>query len=148
MKYCSLLLIIAILGCSAPSEGEKNSAQTKGQEEVHEHPSEAPPMVLLNNGERWQANQETTTHIYRMVSYMDEFKKYKANTEYVDSCHNAGIFLKQQFDSIFIECTMKGEAHDQLHNYLMPMIKPLKTAQAAQLDESYTALMYLSLCQY
>jgi len=29
--------------------------------------------------------------------------------------------LMEQFEYIFRECTMKGVAHDQLHNYLLPM---------------------------
>ena len=38
------------------------------------------------------------------------------------SCKTLKDSLKSDFSMIFQKCTMKGEAHNQLHNYLKPMI--------------------------
>jgi hypothetical protein len=33
--------------------------------------------------------------------------------------------LENEFQMIFQKCTMKGEAHEQLHNYLLPLKEKL-----------------------
>lgn len=67
--------------------------------------------VELDNGKKWTANAETTEGINNMIAIIEnnadapELKKQ----------------LKDEFNLIFKNCTMKGEAHNQLHNFLLPM---------------------------
>ncbi|MBQ0767700.1 MAG: hypothetical protein KBT58_00300 [Bizionia sp.] len=73
--------------------------------------------LQLNNGERWEANIETTDGVKKMITLMDDF----VLTE--DTAAYAGLaeYLKQEFAVIFEKCTMKGEAHNQLHHFLIPI---------------------------
>lgn len=70
--------------------------------------------LQLNNGEKWPANPETTTGISRMLDLISDSKIN--HTEMGES-------LNIEMKIIFNKCTMKGEAHDQLHLYLIPLVK-------------------------
>jgi len=42
--------------------------------------------------------------------------------------------LEAEFSNIFQKCTMKGEAHNQLHNYLKPMISIFEGLESSNLE--------------
>lgn len=71
--------------------------------------------VQLDNGNTWAANAETTQGIAAMQALLQGF----------DPATDDGIVLKEEleaeFKGIFDKCTMTGEAHEQLHNYLKPV---------------------------
>lgn len=71
----------------------------------------------LNNGIKWQANIETTNGIAKM--------KEIAAKEVADGrlSHYAamGESLNIELANIFSACNMKGEEHDQLHLYILPL---------------------------
>ena len=73
--------------------------------------------IALNDGKRWNANPETTEGINNMKEIMNNFtnksslKAYELLTEH----------LILEFSKVFEKCTMKGEAHNQLHNFLIPI---------------------------
>ena len=77
------------------------------------------PAVQLDNGKRWKANPETTQGIAAMSAILDEHAKVPmANSMLKEK-------LEAEFQMIFQKCTMTGEAHNQLHNYLIPLHKML-----------------------
>ncbi len=84
--------------------------------------------VQLNNGEKWDANVETTEGIQKMQTIVTGgLTSSAAPAEVLPA-------LETEFKTIFDKCTMTGEAHDQLHNYLVPVknhLDELKTATAA-----------------
>jgi hypothetical protein len=73
--------------------------------------------VQLDNGKRWQANPETTAGIAKMQAIL---ANYEGRNTPEDRKAMRGE-LEAAFSDIFAQCTMKGEAHEQLHNYLLPM---------------------------
>ncbi|HCM75648.1 MAG TPA: hypothetical protein DIS90_04665 [Cytophagales bacterium] len=83
-------------------------------EDQEEHVASA--VVQLNNGNKWEANIETTQGI--------ETLKQMVEVELAMSAPES-ITLKskmlEEFTNILNRCTMKGEAHEQLHNYLLPL---------------------------
>ena len=74
--------------------------------------------IQLDKGNRWVANPETTSGIADMQAIL---VKYEGQTANVDSRKAMRTELETTFQDIFKQCTMKGPAHDQLHNYLLPM---------------------------
>ena len=84
----------------------------------HEHHEGSSPQVLLDNGNRWQANPETTQGIADMQATL---AKYAGKTEAPGDRKALREELETGFQTIFKQCTMTGEAHEQLHNYLLPM---------------------------
>ena len=89
---------------------------------------EAVGKVQLDNGKKWKANAETITGINHMSSLVQNGidRKIEAVKLY-DS-------LKVEFKTIFDKCTMTGESHNQLHNYLIPIKGQLEKLKAGNND--------------
>lgn len=81
------------------------------------HSNQKAMPLSLDNGSKWTANTETTTGINSMIRLLDEF----AGTDDMQAYKILMANLSEQYQLIFKKCTMKGEAHNQLHNYLLPM---------------------------
>ena len=75
-------------------------------------------LVRLDHGILWKANIETTLGINAMIKRMDAF----SDNEIIGSYNSLKDSLESDFTMIFQKCAMKGEAHNQLHNYLKPML--------------------------
>jgi len=123
MKRTNLLplIILGLLFTSAcgpaaePTEDHSQHAEASG--------------IQLNNGQKWTANPETTTGIANMTRLMENFDQQTAGTE---EYQELGKQLQAEFGEIFRKCTMTGEAHEQLHHFLLPMVEPMKTLQAGE----------------
>jgi hypothetical protein len=87
--------------------------------------------VELNHGEKWEANSETTQGVAKMIVLMDGMKKNPKVEDY----QNLSKKMENEFALIFKRCTMKGEAHNQLHNYLIPLKDYIKGLQNNNLEE-------------
>ncbi|GAB5537922.1 MAG: hypothetical protein Salg2KO_00250 [Salibacteraceae bacterium] len=81
----------------------------------HQHSSIHPP-VTLNNGAKWSANVETTRGIESMVKHVQSYQTGEKADK--GALHES---LMDDYNGIFKNCTMKGEAHEQLHHYLLPL---------------------------
>lgn len=83
-----------------------------------EHSHSEYEVLLSEEGEKWEANPETTDGINAMKEKVQDF--IDGNTESSDF-ESLKAELEKEYQTIFQKCTMKGEAHQQLHNYLVPM---------------------------
>ena len=55
-----------------------------------------------------------------------------------EDCRALKAKLASEFDKLIQQCTMTGEAHDQLHNYLTPLrekFEELETADGEQCNK-------------
>ncbi len=112
-----ILVFIAItllISCGKQKEENHEHSQSEKTEE-HQHKEEN--NLSLNSGELWIANMETTQGIDNMIALMSSF----SDKESVEAYAKLKINLDKEFGSILKKCTMKGESHDQLHNFLVPM---------------------------
>ena len=73
--------------------------------------------VALNNGAKWEANVETTQGIGYMVGLAGDMPVHPTLEDF-RALHKK---LNLKFQTILQQCTMTGEAHNQLHNSLMPL---------------------------
>lgn len=144
--FFSALLILALsAGCRNKSAQENNADTGKNNHahnhEKHHHGEEAGETpVSLNNGEKWQANPETTEGIKKMTGLVKEFPAQPALEDY----HALKGKLETEFDQVIKQCTMTGEAHEQLHNYLLPLKKHIDKLGAATIEECQAALQEVS----
>ncbi|HOY28009.1 MAG TPA: hypothetical protein PLR96_03480 [Flavobacteriales bacterium] len=125
-----LLFAIATLHSSC---GEHGHDATGHADQASTPPDSAPamvndalPSVSLDNGQRWKANPETTSGIATMVAILGA---YDPATDDPTVLKDA---LEAEFGLIFERCTMEGEAHNQLHNYLLPMHHQLRDFAASK----------------
>lgn len=70
--------------------------------------------IELVNGERWQTNEDTRQSIVNMLDIVRNF-----DGDYI----GLNKSLEKEFQELFRKCTMTGEAHNQLHNYLFPLVE-------------------------
>lgn len=129
MKKANFLIItlfatILVVSCNS-EKTKKQEIAVPVQTEEESHESEA--VLTLNNGDLWMANAETTEGIQKMLQLITNFNE----SENIEAYPKLKTTLEAEFGTIISKCTMKGEAHDQLHNYLLPM-KPLFKDLAAE----------------
>ncbi len=102
LKYLLILLMLSNYSCN---KQEKNSSNYQKN------------IISLNNGNPWKASPETTNGIENMKKIMVSFN-IDSNLNLYDKLVDD---LTEEFLIILEKCTMKGESHDQLHNYLLPI---------------------------
>lgn len=126
MKKTLIIPVIALAlfigGCS--SNNTKTAETTTEVVEEEHHHGEAKE-VELDNGEKWEANAETTEGINKMLALVND-AKVNDNPDYTGLKAN----LDAEFMTVLEKCTMTGESHDQLHNYLLPLKAKFETLQA------------------
>lgn len=129
MKKISILsvaIMTSILVVSCNNDKNKKQEIAKPVQTAEEsHESEG--VLKLNNGDLWMANAETTEGIQNMSQLVTNF----TDTENTEAYRELKTTLEGEFGTIISKCTMTGESHDQLHNYLLPM-KPLFKDLAAE----------------
>ncbi|WP_417873572.1 hypothetical protein [Xanthomarina gelatinilytica] len=87
--------------------------------------------INLNNGDKWQANPETTKEIHAMLKILKETEAFK-----VEDYQKLGKHLNKSKTVIITSCTMEGLAHDNLHVYLLPLIEKIHyLSRASTMEE-------------
>ena len=128
MKKVSLLglLLLSLAACKQntkePEKTEEVTAEAAA-EAVHESKE-----VTLDNGKLWVANPETTEGIKNMQKIIAERKQEATGAVLKEA-------LENEFQMIFEKCTMTGEAHNQLHNYLLPLKMKLNQLDGTNDDQ-------------
>ncbi len=86
--------------------------------------------MSLNDGEKWEANKETTDGVANMLKLLEE-----TGASTTEAYQKNGTLLKEHIDLVLNQCTMKGESHDQLHTFLVPLISKVDKLKSANMDE-------------
>ncbi len=95
-------------------------------------PKETPKKTLqLNNGEKWEANAETTAGIAKMKDIVVEDIEDGRISHYAAMGQRLNIELQQIFNS----CNMTGPAHDQLHIFIMPLVNICNELEVVEEEE-------------
>lgn len=76
--------------------------------------------MVLDNGKKWQANSETTEGIHAMIDLVNNH-----DMATVESFNQLGEDLNIIKNYIIKSCTMKGESHNNLHVFLLPLMQKI-----------------------
>lgn len=106
-------VVLLLFSCNTKSKEEKT---TEINTEEHQH-SES-ETIQLNNGEKWKVDDNMMLHIRNMEKDVVHFDQEK-DTNYSLLADK----LKTNIDILTSNCTMKGQAHDELHKWLVPYIE-------------------------
>jgi len=98
------------------SDHDHDQEKVESKEEEH---AKSESTLKLDSGKLWSANIETTEGIGKMVGLINQF----SDSESVEAYSKLSKDLNNTLNTILKECTMEGEAHDNLHIYLFPMFK-------------------------
>ena len=133
MKIKILIIILIALFSSCKKETQKSVTNTSESEEINLLDTLT---LKLNNGEKWVANNETQIGIIKMDSIISSFKT-KGSQDYT----SLGKDLSKQTSFIIKSCNMTGEAHDQLHVVLVPMLDEISILkESTNTEENKSAL--------
>lgn len=116
LNSLSAIALALLLSCGPKSESAVEQNETTQVEETEKATEENHDLVL-NNGEAWEANPETTKGVLKMMAALNGFQDHENTKSYAVLTDS----LESSFRMIFQKCTMKGEAHNQLHNFLIPI---------------------------
>ncbi len=126
-KILLFTFIIAVMACGHQ------------QEKGHHHAIEANdfPEMNTNQGEKWEANEATSAGVNNMSDYV---KNFQPENDRYDSLAQK---LEFEYQGIIKNCTMKGEGHQQLHNFLIPITHYLDILKEGHKDEQAKAVQQL-----
>ena len=134
-KFLLPVALLAFVACNSQNEekevNHENHQKTemkdeqKNNKEAHE---ETAGKVQLDNGKKWKANAETITGISNMASLVQNGIAGKMEAVKLNDS------LQTEFKTIFDKCTMTGESHNQLHNFLIPLKGQLEKLKAGNTD--------------
>ncbi len=131
--FSAAFAVFALSGCN-PSATETETAPPTEAAFVNEV-----GVLQLNNGAKWPANQETTDGINKMIEQIKAFEELQLPEEIVNY-NQLGSGLNTTMTGIFDQCTMKGAAHDELHDFLVPLTGHIKTLSGTDVAAAQQAL--------
>lgn len=97
---------------------------------------ETKKVLELNGEQKWEANPETNEGINKMMTIVSEDVEEGRVSYYAAMGERLNIELK----TIFSSCTMKGEEHEQLHIYLMPLVDLCEKLEAVENEDDALVL--------
>ena len=124
MKNVFGVLVAILVGFSflifacQPAVNKASTSQLDSVSSKDEHHHEASEAILLNGTEKWKVDENMIVHIRNMEAEILAFDA--ANNSNVQALANK---LAESLDLLTSNCTMKGQAHDELHKWLLPYIE-------------------------
>ena len=132
--YIAPLLLVGLLGC----DNHSNSHSESHDPNIIDHQVHKELNLSLNGTAKWKMDD----HTRRMFARMDtKFEGIDAASVGNDQIRSLGRSLDDDIKTLIAGCTMVGEAHNELHKYLvafMPAVGELmksgtlKDAQTVQ----------------
>lgn len=130
-------VVLLIAGCSHSSGHEHQDDTHDHTSDTHKHDQDDTKLeasLSLNNGSRWKVNETMMPFVTKM-----EKDIYGINPESVEDAKLLAETLQQRIDSLTSNCTMDGQAHEELHKWLLPHIELVKAlSEANSLEASAT----------
>lgn len=131
LKNVFLVTLVSLLfSCNTKSTEEKTT-EIKTQQHHHSD-SES---IQLNNDEKWKVDDNMMAHIRNMEKDIVSF-----TTESDKNYAQLATKLKTNLDLLTSNCTMKGQAHDELHKWLVPYIELVDALEKEQSETEFKAI--------
>jgi hypothetical protein len=118
-------------------EGWFKKIRTEAKEKKNKH------KLQLNDGEKWEADEATNNAIKEML----EIANKQVETGNISLYQEMGKNLSNEMQGLFKVCTMKGAAHDQLHNFILPLVKKFRDLEKVE-DENKALLQQEKTLKY
>ena len=145
MLLFSTIAVLALSCNSGSKETEKNNETPTETTVKAEHHHDEHEAIVLNNGEKWKVDDNMMEHIRNMEKDVTSFAG-NSDKEYTQLATS----LKTNLDLLTSNCTMKGQAHDELHKWLLPFIEDVKTFSNDKSIDNFTKIQnaFITFNQY
>ena len=125
LNLYALLLFIGLTVSCGNSHDHKHSSAEK-EKSVTQHQPETSGInteieLSLNNGAKWKSDEPTFRSMSLMEATLKDFSRNNSDPSEAEY-QELGTALSGITQEIINKCSMKGEAHEQLHNVLVPML--------------------------
>ncbi|MBD79599.1 MAG: hypothetical protein CL840_11835 [Crocinitomicaceae bacterium] len=132
LKLVVFSLLISSCGDPGSATDAKEAPAAESVEETAptktESTKQPDDLLQFNDGQKWLANPETSEGMLMMQVIIKGFyETHEDNRNYAELTGE----LQYQCNYIIKNCTMKGEAHEQLHAVLHPILENVTAAQNA-----------------
>lgn len=108
--------------CSGSSSGDNSTVQT--QQDSSHHENAADTALALNNGSKWTVDSVTSENFVFLKNVAENFaqKPFPDQKQFGMVAND----LQNGFNKLIQQCTMKGDAHNELHKWLEPALQNVK----------------------
>ena len=133
----TLALAFVLFSCGEATTEEKEVTQevVVNGEEHHHDEDEA---IVLDHGNKWVVVPEMKAFITNIENGVVEFSK-KENATFEDH-KSLSKLIDRNLEDLTSNCTMTGQAHDELHKWLLPFLDlASEYAESKNIDEAQMA---------
>ena len=126
-----VLSTLFLFSCNNKTEQEVKEEVPTVATELHEHVTDEP--LQLNDGQKWKVDDNMMAHITAMekdIASLDKPEDFNKLSENLNK--NLGLLTSN--------CTMKGQAHDELHKWLLPYIDLVEAFSTDKSADNFTAI--------
>jgi hypothetical protein len=124
MKIDTLLyagLTILLIACG-PSETVDNPSDKDTASIVPIVEEKADDRINLDNGSKWKVDEKMMSFINEIETNAIDFSK-NAKEKSMEMYQQLSTSINNNLDSLTSNCTMSGQAHDELHKWLLPFLE-------------------------
>ncbi|MBL7897037.1 MAG: hypothetical protein JNJ99_00790 [Crocinitomicaceae bacterium] len=118
-SYLYLTISILFFSCAGSNtteqESEKDTVIVEPTVEADEND------IQLNNGAKWKLDEKMMSFIMKIEEDATGFSK-DAKTKSIEMYNELASSISTNLDSLTSNCTMSGQAHDELHKWLLPFL--------------------------
>jgi hypothetical protein len=133
MKKYSYALVVGmtfvLVSCGNSPENEISNSDP-----IHEGHNHEDESIELDNGKKWIVVDEMMGHIRNMETDISLFESLEEK-----DYHALAVKLEDNIGLLTSNCTMTGQAHDELHKWLLPYIDMVGELSNAKNDEEASA---------
>lgn len=115
MKTFHYILIAALFAGACNNASNQNAVQKDSADQHENHSHDADEAIQLNNGKKWKVDDAMLVHIRNV-------EKIVTDTTGPVNYVAAGDSIAQHLELLTSSCTMTGQAHDELHKWLLPFL--------------------------
>lgn len=115
-----LALGFALFSCNSTSNENpvvKETETVVNEETDHQDEHET---IVLNDGKKWIVVPEMMAFIRNMENGVIEFSTKENSTS--EEYKQLALLIDENIRELISNCTMEGQAHDELHKWLVPFI--------------------------
>ncbi len=121
MKYTTkiitvLLLIMLFMPIRGNSFEDHHHQEDHSRHSISDNHEDGLGKLHLNHGNKWEMDEHTRVNLAQMSAY---FLNMDITSLSKPELIEAGEYLQNGINELVTGCTMEGEAHDQLHVFLL-----------------------------
>jgi superfamily I DNA/RNA helicase len=131
MRYVIVFLSFSILlGCQPTANPQPKEQEPDFVNEVG--------VLQLNNGQKWKVNPETKKDILEFKAMIKRYSE-EHDPENIHFYGNVAYSSFRAIKTIFKDCTMTGPGHDELHDFLYPIMRYRNKLESEDPEEAEKA---------